>query len=457
VVDDLAAVSHTWLLDSDGDRKTDAPIDVLTVLKITTRAIRSIRNYLLSLPDESTGTIRAHFRPKILGPGKAQPHSNVPASSSSQPDPLTLIRRSALEVLTVLRALEETCRLPLSDDAYDAQSDGGGGSHSRLASPINRLEDLPPDTEGGIDPDTSVTFSLVQVQGRYESVPVWEDEDDGSFPVGIAEEEEKEKREHWDERLVLGSGWLYRQDVTLDELAKERDVVSAYVDVVDEVLFGGKKTEGGKERGWERERRKVVEKEDRGLSRAKGRRVSAIDSSGRGSPMFLSVGDGGRRRVSTGMLDMMGGVSLSEEPDDMGDIREDDEAEESVDDEELPEWAHRNSFVNDNLSKCIFTFSSTPYLHFIRSCTRNPVNISAIQSTSSTGTAHFANGLSVQPLVRAVAMHSVQLLCAKVQATVGVRQQRRNPRHNRPRKSRTRGERGRKGRRDQERVDFQAN
>lgn len=380
MVDDLAAVSSAWLLNPGGDQKTDAPIDVLAVLKITTRAIRSIRNYLLSLPDESTGTIRAHFRPKILGPGKPQPHANTPSSSSSQqPDPLTLIRRSALEVLTVLRALEETCRLPLSDDAYDAQSDGAGGSHSRLASPGTRTDELPADTEAGIDPDSSVTFSLVQVQGRYESVPVWEDEDDGSFPVGISEEEEKEKREHWDERLVLGSGWLYRQDVTLEELRKERDVVGAYVDVVDEVLFGGKKTEGGAERGWERERRKVVEREDRGLSRAKGRRVSAMESGGgRGSPMLAAVGDGGRRRVSTGMLDMMSGVSLSEEPEEMDDIQEDDEAEESVDDEELPVWAQRKTFVNDDLGMLTSALLLTRNLQTDRPGARNSVYLPAI-------------------------------------------------------------------------------
>lgn len=353
VVDDLATVAHVWRLDTDLDSANQIagglgaelkqPFDVLEVLKITTRAIRSIRNYLVSLPDESAGTIRAHFRPKLLGPGKPQPNT-VPASSSARPDPLTLIRRSALEVLTVLRALEETCRLPLSDGAYDAHSDGGG--HSRMASPSNRDEELPPDEDSvelempGLEADTSVTFSLVQVQGRYESVPVWEDEDDGSFVVGLAEDEEKEKREHWDERLVLGSGWLYRQDVTLEELSKERKVVGAYLDVVDEVLFGWKKEEG-KERGWERERRKAVEKGDRGLSRTKNRRVSAVDSSGtRGLDVFLEES---RRRVSTGMLDMS---SMSEEPENMGGI---EEAEERVDDEELPPWAQRSSFVDDEI------------------------------------------------------------------------------------------------------------
>ncbi|RDB21737.1 hypothetical protein Hypma_010934 [Hypsizygus marmoreus] len=373
VIEDLAAVAHAWKLETEtaqaphitessaDDTHDDVPIDVLGILKITTRAIRSIRNYLVSLPDESAGTIRANFRPKLLGPGKPQPIT-LPSSSAAHPDPLTLIRRSALEVLTVLRELEEQCRIPLSDDAYDAHSDAGGsrggGSHSRMDSPSTQPEELPPDDDGEetemvrLESDTSVTFSLVQVQGRYESVPVWEDEDDGSFVVGLAEEEEKEKREHWDERLVLGSGWLYRQDVTLDELRKERQVVGEYLNVVDEVLFEWKKDEGRTERGWERARRKAVEKGDRGLSRANRRRVSAVDGGRlRGPGVLTNAGDVGRRRVSDGMLNMVSGLSLSEEPESMGDINEDDETEESVDDEDLPTWAQRNSFADDDLGR----------------------------------------------------------------------------------------------------------
>lgn len=367
VVDDLAAVAKTWDLDSENSEKgsealadpaLDRPtgsLDILGVLKMTTRAIRSIRNYLLALPDESAGTIRANFRPHNLGPGK--PQQNAVASSSTQPDPLTLIRRSAVEVLTVLREMEESCRLPLSDDAYDAQSDGGtsrgGGPHSQVTSPDNKLAELPDDSladfEGhGLDPDSSVTF--VQVQGRYGSVPVWEDEDEDS----LSEEEEKEKKEHWDERLVVGSGWLYRQDVTLSELPTQRKMVEAYLDLVDQVLFGGKKDDKTKERGWERVRRRAVEKGDRGIARSKARRVSAGDASGKTLGVSTSREEG-KRRVSTGMLDMMGGMSLTEEPEGMCDIKEDEEAEESVDDEELPDWAQRGTFVNDGLgTTCSF-------------------------------------------------------------------------------------------------------
>jgi hypothetical protein len=47
----------------------------------------------------------------------------------------------------VLRELEERARVPLSDEAYDAQSDGGGGSlgtdpaPSRVASPVTLATD----------------------------------------------------------------------------------------------------------------------------------------------------------------------------------------------------------------------------------------------------------------------------------------------------------------------------
>lgn len=353
VIEDVTAVAYAWKLNSSSNPNPpnlEGPFDVLEVLKTTTRAVRSTRNYLLSLPDESATTIRAHFRPRSLGRGQARDQASsstqnnlsasTSSSSSSPPiaDPIVLIRRSALEVLTVLRQLEENCRLPLSDEAYDAQSDGG---HSRGAgtssSPSNAVLDLP--VELDIDPDASITFSLVQVQGRYESVPVWEDEEDV-----FEEEEEKEKRERWDDRLVLGSGWLYKQDIKLSHLGKERNVVGSYLDIVDEVLFEGKQGPVG-ERGWDRVRRKI---EGKASSRAaKNRRVSTGDTEGR-TPGLLEPGDRGRRRVSTGMLSLMQNMSLTEEPEDMDDIREELE-EEMIDDEDLPQWAKRSTFVDDRL------------------------------------------------------------------------------------------------------------
>lgn len=359
VIEDVIAVAQAWKVENYRDESSvanlDTPFDVLEVLKTTPRAIKSVRNYLLSLPDESAGTIRAHFRPKILGPAKpALNNSSASTSSASssppkqtRPDPIILIRRSALEVLTVLRQLEETWRLPLEDDAYDAQSDGGhshGGAS--VPSPSNITLDLPSDEpqhrsghRPDHDPDSSITFSLVQVQGRYESVPVWEDEE-GTFRID--DEEEKEKRDEWDERLVLGTGWLYRQDVKLGDLTKERDVVDAYLDIVDEVLFEGKRVAGG-ERGWDKVRRK---REGRAVSRAaKIRRVS----SGEGRNLGAGEADAAKRRASTGIVNiMMRGMSLAEEPEEMDDIQEEQE-ELTIDDDDLPEWAKRSTFIDDRL------------------------------------------------------------------------------------------------------------
>ncbi|KAF8823151.1 hypothetical protein HHX47_DHR12000003 [Lentinula edodes] len=385
VVGDLTAVSRAWCIDLDASDIHDNPIDVLDVLQTTTRAIRSTRNYLLSQPDESTGssgTTSEHFRSNRLGPRESGQSSRGDRSTSQhEPDPLTLIRRSALEVLAVLRELEEKTRLPLSDDAYDAQSDGGGSKAGAGGASSSREEEELA-TEAAVhevDKDTSVAFSLVQVNGRYETVPVWEDLDADSFSVD--EDATKEKKDRWDERLVLGSGWLYQQDITLSQLPNERKLVGEYLDLVDEVLFQGTKNARGEQRGWERERRRM---RDKGRSRSRNsakRRVSAGDVESRtisraGTGIGLaetktSSGSGERRRVSTGMLpELLDRVNLTDEPQQMEGISEeaeneetrievDDNAEDDVEEEEnsvleddaLPEWAQRLAFVNSDLDR----------------------------------------------------------------------------------------------------------
>ena len=341
LIDDLESVIHVWGLNddhdvapssapdqdakvpkADGDTKPLDNFDVLKALKITTHAIRSVRNYVVSSPSESsvvTGNQRQHYRPHHLTNLPVQKrHSANPSSASVA---LSRIRKAALSTLSVLRLLEESSRLPLSDDAYDAQSDRG--SHSRVASPSNH-----PD---GVDGERSPTsdenqpaFTLIRVQGRHEQVPVWEEpEDDFNQP------QEEQKREGWEERLVLGSGWLYKQDIQLSSLAKEREELKAYLDVVDEVLFGGSK-DG--QRGWRRER-------DRSL---KNRRVSAGEADRR-SAGHQDVRLFNRRVVSTGILN----DSLAEEPEGMDEIEE----ESAVDDDDLPGWAKRSTFHNDPLGR----------------------------------------------------------------------------------------------------------
>ena len=358
VIEDLISAAHAWKLEKsspdEGPSDLQVPLDVLEVLKITTRAIRSTRNYLLSLPDESADTLRAQvqFRSRILGPISREPSSsNAPSTQGrTSPDPISRIRRSALEVLTVLRQLEENYRLPLEDEAYDAQSDGG---HSRGAgtsyTPSNGNIDLPPDDDRSLgrsdfDPDMSISFSLVQVQGQYKTVPVWEDDDDDSF---LEPDEGKEKKDGWEDRLVLGTGWLYRRDVHLSDLEKERGIVASYLDTVDEVLFNGNPANSLSptiERGWE-----TVRKQREGRARNSNRRVSAADGEGKSLGLGIPTVNGEKRRVSTGMVNLMERMHLTDEPEEMEDIMEDVERNEVVSDADLPEWARRTAFVGDEL------------------------------------------------------------------------------------------------------------
>ena len=351
VVEDLIFVASGWNLDPTQEQPTEQDpnllgvgekhrgtnVDVLELLKTTTRAVRAVRNYLVSLPDDSSvPQNRAHFRPQTLS------SAPLPKRQVSQPndphDPLTRIRGRALEVLAVLRELEERARLPLDHDAYDAQSDHGSSSNdtapgpaSRGTSPSSHLEE--PEF---LDADTSVSISYVDVGGRQRQVPVW---DDDNSDFNNLSEEEREKRERWDERLVLGGGWLYKQDLKMEDLEREREVVRNYLEAVDDVLFGGPK-EG--KRGWEREKERVARKErlDR-EARSKGRRVSAGDAMSGSSE---GSGRGKRRVVSTGMLDAMRNMVVTEEPEEMESIDE----EEAVDDDDLPPWAKRSTYEGDD-------------------------------------------------------------------------------------------------------------
>lgn len=267
-------------------------------------------------------------------------------------DPAALVRKSALEVLAALRDVEERYRLPLSDEAYDAQSDG-----ARVMSPDVGLGGSVVDHELDArhhdhDGDLSITYSLIQIQvgDRVEEVPVWENEESDSDE----EEEKKTKRELWDERLVLGSGWLYRQDVRMEDMAREREVVKGHLDLVDKVIFGaardGEERDEEREvrsleRGWERERRRVMR------PRSRGRRVSTGDGERRS--LGTAVVDS-QRRVSVGAVEVLRGMSLTEEPEEMEDcIPEGEEDEDqSIHDEDLPDWAKRSKFVGDDLGEC---------------------------------------------------------------------------------------------------------
>lgn len=339
VIEDLNAVAVGWYLDGELHSEDQDPnflgtgskagerLDVLDLLKMTTRAVRSVRNYLVSLPDDSaTPMLQTYFRPQSLS--SVPPPRRRVSQPDAASDQLTRIRRGALEVLSALRDLEETARLPLEHDAYDAQSDHGSSSTPEQNDPSTR--NTSPDFFDH-DADTSVSIAFIEVGGSRKPVPVWEDEE-GTHDLS---DEGFEKRERWDERLVLGGGWLYRQDMRLADLAREREVVSRYLDTVDEVLFGG--VQGGK-RGWIRER----ERAERKLK--EGRRASSADTLGIGG---AASGRASRRVVSTGLLDTMRDMVVTEEPEEMEPLTEED----AIEDDDLPEWAKRSTFVDNPLGR----------------------------------------------------------------------------------------------------------
>ena len=158
---------------------------------MTVHAIRSVRKYLLSLPDEHGYTQpRQGFRQTSLS--MREPQKRRVSSCTDRPDPLARIRRAALDILTLLRELEESARVPLSDDAYDAGSDHG--SQRRVASPTE-LSD--------VQTDASFSVSVMRFGGWRESILVWDEEEND---LNVEEESERLPRERWDERVVLGNG-----------------------------------------------------------------------------------------------------------------------------------------------------------------------------------------------------------------------------------------------------------
>jgi len=107
------------------------------------------------------------------------------------------------------------------------------------------------------------SVSVMRVGERRGSILVW---DKGEDDFNVDEEDGRVPRDRWDERLVLGSGWLYKQDLKIERLGKQQDAVAQYLDTVDEVLFCGAK---GSVRGWtsEKERVEKLEREARGKAR----------------------------------------------------------------------------------------------------------------------------------------------------------------------------------------------
>ncbi|KAH8980626.1 hypothetical protein EDB86DRAFT_3087730 [Lactarius hatsudake] len=236
----------------------------------------------------------------IQWPSRTRPPSitSTSASDDARPPDSGLLSvngyaapSSGFDLLRALKLMTHAIRtgfrptsLTVSDDAYDVGSDHS--SRGRVASPTE-LSDVPT--------DASFSVSVMQVGGRRESILVWDD------------------------------GWLYKQDLRIKDIEKQRGVVARYLDTVDEVLFGGSTSDV---RGWVYEQERAARKEKRPtLERA----------------ATQSRPDSIRDLVVTEESEI-----LVEEDGDDDDGDGDDETS-SVDDDDLPRWAKRSAFPDDPL------------------------------------------------------------------------------------------------------------
>jgi len=341
LVNDLEAVSDIWALGTSEQRVEQtrvaesssaagsptqasravmlSPLDILVVLKLTTAAVRSVRNYLVVLPEDHD------YSPPplntLLSPSMSPRNNPVPLPRQSGDTPLSLIRQLALELLGVLRDIEEKYRLAMTEETSDALSDHGSlSARSRVPSPGSD------DSESG----TSFAFSMVKAKGVDRGILVYSDEEDD-----MNKEELEEKRETWDEKLVLGGGWLYRQNVTLLDLEKEREVVAHYLEAVDKLIFGGETPL--LQRGWTFALQRL---------RARQRR-SANSENLSPNPGVIQAGHvRGNRVVSNGLLDAMKAMVVSEESESQPPSPT---SYEFWDETHLPEWAKVTCFVGDLL------------------------------------------------------------------------------------------------------------
>ena len=188
----------------------------------------------------------------------------------------------------------------------------------------------------------------MRVGGQRELILVWDEEEDD---FNVDEEDERVPRERWDERLVLGSGWLYKQDLKIKQLGKQQDAVAQYLDTVGKVLFCG--TKGGL-RGWtsEKERVEKLEREARGKVRKSSVPFPEMDSvASESTTEAVGSGDYPRRVASVNMLETLQDLSITEEPEaqTLAEEEHDHDDRPSVDDNDLPRWAQRSAFSDGEL------------------------------------------------------------------------------------------------------------
>ncbi|KAK0567972.1 hypothetical protein OC861_002423 [Tilletia horrida] len=159
--------------------------------------------------------------PPRLGASGAS-NTSSPAKKKVLDDPLVVIRKSALDVLGMLRELEERYRLPPDHPAYSARQEEDGGRRSSAGLGLDPAVKLSAQASNSNRASTSgVANSLASMRLREDDVSEKPRANSGDNGVDFVSET---------------TGFLYQQNVLSAELKQERSIVRDYVDTVDYVL-----------------------------------------------------------------------------------------------------------------------------------------------------------------------------------------------------------------------------
>jgi hypothetical protein len=258
-------------------------VDILELLKASIDAVRSVRAYSMALPTAmlpscgptTQSTLRipsgqGRMRQSLSTPSRPAPRS-VSSSGSMQSgsmpavdeDPLSEVRKAALEVLTGLRALEERSRVvdstALSMQPENTLTETGPPTQSRTSQGDDEPENsrLAPRTRDFED-QPRVTVSVDESE---------EEEDLSFFFPTESEDQTGVVKDSWYNRLndADRQGWLYRTDMTIDpDLLEERRLVKTWLQAVDRRIFG----HGNGSRGSNVDPRRNSNSSDHGLELA---------------------------------------------------------------------------------------------------------------------------------------------------------------------------------------------
>ena len=289
---DLNLVKQLW--DFDNTDHSNYSVDVLQILKSTTSIIRSVQQYVMALPLDDVAastsssnqshighrrlpTLRSisynistasrQFRP----PKPRKTRASLGSTNEGElPDPLVLIRNSALEVLSALQDIEERCRLesgspssPINDNNINADNfffsindqsqletleTAEYHSHSNSVVPIPTIEEPTSEDSSLPSVNTNLTGNTIgttsiatHYTGSGKPVAVWHDYElpDINTLTNAEEANERPARERWENRLLTSNGYLYKSDLSVKtDFEKERKVVSNYLSLVDKILQG---------------------------------------------------------------------------------------------------------------------------------------------------------------------------------------------------------------------------